>query len=277
MYDRLKEEGLQVFMSSEDLEFGEKWAAQLDAKMKEADMMIAFVTPQYLSMTYQVEKEWNLADKYKKMILPVLYQVEEGLIPHNWAYHSGHQYISIQELGAGEIQIIVQQSINATNRGRVVIDAADLFNEACSFANKCDWVNAVKRFENVADDIADAYPRIIYCRLKLQQFKEAREAARNALLYCPNCADAYFFSALANLAGRAEYKSSILERTTELLLRAWDIKPALEQCYLAICLEHLYIRRSFSVPKAIEEMVRISEHYEYNEGLFLGIRFILGV
>ena len=107
--------------------------------------------------------------------------------------------------------------------------------------------------------------------------QEAREAARTALVQCPNSADTYFFSALSNLAGRTEYKSQILERTTELLLRAWDIKPSLEQCYLAICLAHLYNRRSYSIPRAIEEMAQISKRYEFDESLLNGLRSIIGI
>lgn len=277
LYKRLKEEGLQVFLSSEDLEYGEKWAAQLDVKMREADMMLAFITPEYLSMTYQVEKEWNLADTYKKMIFPVLYQVDASAIPHSWAYHSGHQYICIKELGADEIQRITRVSKRSLERGRVVIDALELFNEACYFADKGDWGNAVKKFEKVADDIADAYPKIIYCRLMLRQYKEAREAARNALAQYPNNPDTYFFSSLSNIAGRQEYKSQFLERSSELLVRAWEIKPSLEHCYLAICLAHLYNRRSYSVPRPINEMVQISKRYEFDENLLNSLRSILGI
>lgn len=277
LYNALKEEGIRVFMSSEDLEYGERWASQLDAKMREADMMLAFITPEYLSMTYQVEKEWNLADTYKKMILPVLYQVDEGAIPHSWAYHSGHQYMCIKELGADEIQRITQESKRSLERGRVVIDASELFNEACYFADKGDWGNAVKRFEKVADDIADAYPKIIYCRLMLRQFKEARNAARNAIVHCPDNPDTYFFSSMANIAGRDEYQLVMLDSATKLLLKAWGMDRHLNHCYLALCIAYLYNDKSYKVPKDIHELIRIGKQHEMSQSTLNAFRHILDI
>ena len=277
LYKRMQEEGIHVFMSSEDLEYGEQWGAQLDARMKEADLMLAFVTPEYLSQQYQVNKEWNLADQYKKLILPIVYQTEEGAIPHAWAYHSGHQYMSVCELNDEEIEKIVLKCKQSIERGRVIIEPGELLQNAHRLADDGKWEEAVRLYEKVSDDLLDAYPQIIFCRLMMGQYKEARDAARNALTQCPNNPDTYFFSALSNLAGRSEYPSQVLERTTELLMKAWRIEPSLVMCYLAICLAHLYNRRSYTIPPSINELVRISKEYEYDEKLLNSLRGILGI
>ncbi len=278
LYNRLQEEGIQVFMSSENLEDGDIWASRLAQEMKASDLMLAFITEAYLSQQFQVDKEWYLANELQKPTLPVLYRVEKGAIPHDWAYITKMQYLPISELRDKEIGEIVAKCKRSLERGKVFLNSPkEVFDKAESLRKEGEWDQAVKMYEKIAGDIPDAYPNIIYCRLMLRQQKEAREAARTALVQCPNSADTYFFSALSNLAGRTEYKSQILERTTELLLRAWDIKPSLEQCYLAICLAHLYNRRSYSIPRAIEEMAQISKRYEFDESLLNGLRSIIGI
>lgn len=278
LYHRLKREGLHVFMSSEDLEDGDIWASRLAQEMRASDLMLAVITHAYLSQQFQVDKEWYLANELQKPTIPVLYHVEKSSIPDDWAYITKMQYLHVDNLGNREIEEIVEKCIRALEKGKVFLNSPkEIFDKADSLRQEGQWDKAVKLYEIIAEDVADAYPFIIYCRLMLRQPKEAREAARAALVQCPDSADTFFFSALSNLAGRTEFKSQILERSTELLLRAWNIRPSLEQCYLAICLAHLYNRRSYSVPGPINELVRISKQYEYDENLLNGMRSILGI
>ena len=278
LYNKLKEDGLQVFMSSEDLEDGDIWASRLAKEMRASDLMLAFITPAYLSQQFQVDKEWYLANELQKPTIPVLYRVEKGEIPDDWAYITKMQYLPVKNLNEGEINGIVEKCKRSLEKGKVFLNSPkEVLEKADSLKKEGEWDKAVKLYERIADEISDAHPNIIYCRLMLRQPKEAREAARKALVQCPDNADTYFFSALSNLAGRQEYKSQILERSSELLVRAWEIKPSLEQCYLAICIAHLYNRRSFSVPGPINEMVQISKRYEFDENLLKVLRAILGI
>lgn len=278
LYNRLKMEGMQVFMSSEDMEAGDNWASRLEQEMKASDLMLAFITSAYLSQPYQVDKEWYIANELRMMTLPILYRVEVGEIPRDWSYITKKQFLPINNLGDKEIEEIIAKCKHSLERGKVFLNSPkEEFDKAEAIRKEGEWEKAIKIYERVASDIPDAYPNIIYCRLMLRQPKEAREAARAALAQCSNSAETYFFAALANLAGRVEYKSQILERCSELLLRAWDIKPSLEQCYLAICLAHLYNRRSYSIPKAIEELVRISKSHKFDEDLWDSLKFLIGI
>lgn len=278
LYYRLKEEGLQVFMSSEDLEDGDIWASRLAQEMRATDLMLAFITPAYLEQQFQVDKEWYLANELQKPTLPVLYRVEKHEIPDDWAYITKMQYFPVNTLDSRQIEDIVEKCKRSVEKGKVFLNSPkEVFEKADALRREGEWDKAVKLYERIAGDVADAYPIIIYCRLMLKRPKEAREAARTALVQCPDNPDTYFFSALSNLAGRSEYKSQILERSTELLLRAWEIKPSLEHCYLAICLAHLYSRRSFSVPRSINELIQISKRYKFDEDLLNGLRTILGI
>ena len=278
LYNRLKEEGLQVFMSSEDLVEGDPWASRLAQEMRDSDLMLAFITPAYLSQRFQVDKEWYLANELQIPTLPVLYRVEKGAIPDDWAYITKMQYLPVSTLGGKEIEEIAEKCKRSLEKGKVFLNSPkELFDKADTLRQEGEWGKAIKLYERVVGDIPEAYPYIIYCRLMLRQPKEAREAARIALVQCPDNPDTYFFSALSNLAGRTEYKSQFLERSTELLVRAWNIKPALEHCYLAICLAHLYNRRSYTVPNPISELVQISKRYDFNEDLLNGLRSILEI
>lgn len=265
-------------MSSEDLEDGDIWASRLAQEMRATDLMLAFITPAYLAQQFQVDKEWYLANELQKPTLPVLYHVEKSAVPDDWAYITKMQYLSVDDLGDKEIGEIVEKCIRALEKGKVFLNSPkEIFKKADSLRKAGQWDKAVKLYERIAGDVIEAYPIIIYCRLMLRQPKEAREAARTALVQCPNSADTYFFSALSNLAGRTEFNSQILERSTELLLRAWDFKPSLDQCYLAICLAHLYNRRSYSVPRPINDLIQISKRYEYDENLLNGLRAVLEI
>lgn len=73
LYNRLQDEGIQVFMSSENLEDDDIRASRLAQEMKASDLMLAFITEAYLSQQFQVDKEWYLANELQKPTLPVLY------------------------------------------------------------------------------------------------------------------------------------------------------------------------------------------------------------
>ncbi len=124
-----------------------------------------------------------------------LYRVEEGAIPHDWAYITKMQYLPISELRDKEIGEFVAKCKRSLERGKVFLNSPkEVFDKAESLRKEGEWDQAVKIYEKIAGDIPDAYPNIIDCRLMLRQQKEAREVARTALVQCPNSADTYFFS-----------------------------------------------------------------------------------
>lgn len=278
LYDRLRKEGFHVFMSSECLEWGDEWPARLTQEMKEANLMIAFITNAYLSDDYQVNKEWDLANSYKKLILPILFKVEEGGLPDTWVYYSGHQYLPISNLSEVEINVIIAKCKQSINLGKVQLNSPrEVFDQANALCDKGEWDRASILYERIAAEIPDAHPCIIYCRLLLRHYRAARDAARKALMYCPKNPDAYFFSAMSNIAGRDEYQPIVLERASELLIQAWQIQPDIKHCYLAICIAHLYNNLSFRIPGPIQLLVRTAQSQPLNPKLMESIRNMLSI
>ncbi len=278
LYNRLQEDGIQVFMSSENLEDGDVWASRLAQEMKASDLMLAFITEAYLSQQFQVDKEWYLANELQKPTLPVLYRVEKGAIPHDWAYITKMQYLPISELRDKEIEEIVAKCKRSLEKGKVFLDSPRaVFENAKSLSEKGEWGKAISLYEKVSDDIPEAYPAIVYCRLMMRQARSARDAAREALTHCPDMAETYFYAAMANLAGRDDYPPKLLERAAEQLIRAWSVEPKLSHCYLAICIAYLYNDQSFRIPQEILELVRIGQEHTIDQDVLNSFRHVLGI
>ena len=278
LYNRLKEEGLQVFMSSEDMSEADLWAARLSQEMKATDLMLAFVTEAYLAEKFQVDKEWYLANDYKIPTLPVLFKLKKGDIPDDWAYITKRQFFQIDQLGKKEIEQIILKCKQSLSKGKVELDSPrEVFEKANALSDNGDWLKAISFYERIADEIPEAFPCIVYCRLMMKQAKAARDAARDALTRCPNRAETFYYAAMANLAGRDDYQPKLLERASEQLIRAWSIEPQLSHCYLAICIAYLYNDQSFRIPPAIMELVKVGQEHKLSQEVLNSYRSVLGI
>lgn len=276
LYERLKAEGYKVFMSSEDLVGGDIWPKRLVEEIEKSGMVLAFITQSYIDDCYQVDKELNIADKHKKPILPLLYKVNPRDIPIEWTYITKHQYFQITRLDNFSVDHIANICKKVLNEGKCILSPGDILIEAKQAVERHDWISAIKLFNEVSEALPDAYPQIVYCRLMLGQYPEARKAAQGALLHCPNNADSHFSAALANLAGRNEFPSYLLERVTEHLSKAWSIDAKLEQCYLAYIVGMLYKEQSYIVPGILQSMINDCTRYEYNKELMDKILRLIG-
>lgn len=278
LYSRIKEEGLDVFMSSEDLDCGDIWAAEITREMQDSDIMLAFITKTYIESAFQVDKEWYIANEQKLPLLPILFQVRSSDIPEDWAYLAKRQYMSIDALGEFEITDIIRKCKRAIEKGKVYLDSPqDILNNALSLCKNGEWQKAIEQYEKIVDDMPNVYNSIVYCRLVLRQYPLARESARMALRICTNEPDTYFWAAMANIAGRNDYSPRLLERSAELLLKAWEMDQQQNRLYLAVCIAYLYNEQSFRIPNQLLELVRIGQQINLDSKLLDVYRTLLGI
>ena len=233
--------GYSVFFDYDALQDGD-YGKKIKAAIESAPILVAILSNDYMSHCDNpadwVRRELETAIELKRQIIPIS---PDGKFNDFPALENiiGQKQVSLVDMG----QLL----------GRCIDDIVE--NRVLPYISlSVTWRNLIEK-----------------------NYKEAREAAKKAMKYCPDKSDTYYFAALVNLSGRSDFSHDLLERASELILKAWSIEKKLEYCYLAYCIAFLYDKRCYKQPYGLMKLAEYVQRYEEQPTLMKTLRYIIGI